>query len=162
MFLPSRSRLKAAVLWLALSGATTLHGQFSDTTPPILTGFSFSPAVIDTRSSPQNVTFSATAADDLSGITTVDVVLGSSSGQSQFVFLVRSGGTPLAGSFSRVFPFPQFTASGAWTVSNVTLFDAVGNRRLMDTATLQAAGFPVTLNVTSTPDVTPPTFSTLR
>ena len=51
----------------------------------------------------------------------------------------------MTGSLS--FPFPQYSEAGIWTVSEIRVYDAVGNIRTLLTAEIAAAGFPTQLTV---------------
>jgi hypothetical protein len=57
-------------------------------------------------------------------------------------------------------PFPQYGEGGTWRVETVFLQDDVGNYRYLNTADLQALGYPTTLEVASVQDVTAPTLAT--
>src|SRR5512139_47026 len=57
-----------AALLLALPSPAPAQ---ADTTPPVLAGFSFSPAAIDTTAGPATVVVTIHATDDLSGVASV-------------------------------------------------------------------------------------------
>ena len=121
-----------------------------DTTPPTLTGFTVSPASINTMTRPATITATFSATDDLSGVNFANVFLRSPSGAQE-----RSCGGSLQ--TSAVFKtvscdllFPAFSEGGAWTVSRVSLGDVAGNIRALVTADLQTAGFSITVTVVST------------
>jgi len=102
--------------------AVCAYSQTSDVTPPTLLSFSFSPTSIDTRAGPQNITFTADASDDLSGVSSLIVIeLAGPNDQTQGVILLRTSGTAALGTYSATYSFPQFMAAGAWRVdgSNV-------------------------------------------
>jgi Dockerin type I domain len=154
------SSLCRSFLALAIACAP-LYPQASDVTAPTLLSFSFRPSSIDTRFGPQNITFTADVADDLSGVGYVSVQLSNTSNQLHTIALSRTTSTPLSVTYTATYPFPQFTASGDWQVS-VRTNDVVGNTATSTTATLQARGFPASLTVVSTPDTTPPQIESLQ
>ena len=121
----------------------------SDTLPPQLLAFSFTPSTIDVSQASQRiVTIRAELLDDLSGIAFGSVTFRSlSSGQSRNAGIGFTRGDFLHGTFEGSVVFPPESASGVWTVSNVTIGDVVGNTTFLDTASLTAAGFPTVLTV---------------
>ncbi|HKZ79572.1 MAG TPA: hypothetical protein VJ124_14950 [Pyrinomonadaceae bacterium] len=138
----------------------------SDTTPPTLVSFSFTPSAIDTTAAQQPVTVTMRVTDDLAGAFPALLSFVSPSGRQGQAILTGEFnlifGTSLDGVWQATLNFPQFTESGAWTVSGLLLNDLAGNSVALNAATLQALGFPVTLSVTSTPDTTPPQLVGLR
>ena len=120
----------------------------TDTTPPNLTAFSFTPATIDVSSGPNTVTISAAVTDDLSGATIFQVGLVSPSGGASQSGSASFKATPLTTGWVPV-TFPQGSEEGIWTVSTVFLSDAVGNTRVLNAGDLAALGFPTHLTVTN-------------
>jgi hypothetical protein len=52
---------------------------------------------------------------------------------------------------------PRYSEAGPWTVANITLWDRVWNRSILNTAALSAGGFPTALTVIdANPDTQPP------
>jgi hypothetical protein len=157
-----RFSLIVVALLIPISG----FGQ-SDTTPPTLVSFNM-PSAINTTGGPQPVTVTMRLTDDFAGVFGVSAELRSPSGnQTFFVVFQRVSGTVLDGVWQGAMAtpdgnFPPFTESGTWTVSTVRLSDAVSNRVVHTTATLEALGFAVSLEVTSIPDVNPPQVVGLR
>src|SRR5579859_5113171 len=152
----------ACFIALLLAAAGHLSAQV-DTTPPKLVAFDFNPKTIDVTVGAQTITVTAHLTDDLSGVITLFGAVGAqftspSGAQTQFgsfgSFNLVSG-TSLDGNYQTTVTFPQFSEAGAWTVQ-VFLEDKVSNSSSIDSAALQALGFPATLTVTSTPDTTPP------
>jgi hypothetical protein len=134
--------------------------QIQDVTPPTLTAFSFTPTTIATSSDPASVAVSWSATDDLSGITLAQVRFLSPSG-AQASFAVSTFSPPtLSISATADATFPQFSEAGTWTVAEVFVGDAVGNRGVYTTTALSQLGFPTTLVVVGqAEDVTPPVIS---
>ena len=131
--------------WASLSLASA---QSQDVTPPILTALSFTPTTIDTSSGPADVAVSVSATDDLSGIRVVEVDFMSPSdtqGRGAGSDFSPSPPTNLSATLNAT--FPQFSEAGTWTVAQVVLIDAVGNRRTYSTAELAQLGFPTDLVV---------------
>jgi hypothetical protein len=123
-----------------------------DITPPVLTAFSFTPTTIDTTSGAATVTVTASITDDLSGTATGAVYFYSPSQnqhRSCFFTFPQTGLVTFNGTCST--EFLSLGEAGTWTVYGVDLFDIVGNRQLLSTADLQAAGFPTDLIVNTTP-----------
>jgi uncharacterized protein (DUF934 family) len=158
----NRRDFRAADLQAAGFSAVLNVISTQDVTAPNLTGLSFDPTSIDTTSGEAAVTVSISLSDDLSGVSSSVVVFSSPSvGQSRSCNPVR----PPAGTLSFMgtckVVFPAFGEGGAWSVSEILVFDAVGNRRDFRAVDLQAAGFPEVLNVISTQDVTAPNLTGL-
>ena len=143
-----------------------VSAQVSDTMPPQLVGLTIVPSSINVSSSSQTVTITLHVTDDLSGTafsgsngSTLEFV-SPSGNQTQFLnagtFTLTSG-TVLNGFWSAPMTFPRFAEPGNWTLAFVTLYSAAGNHATLNTAALNAAGFPTTLTVTTTiGDTTPP------
>jgi hypothetical protein len=121
-----------------------------DTTPPVLTAFTFTPTTIDTTSGQAKVTATLTATDDLSGVRYVYVQFRSPSGtQTQLgagLAACEPGIAPCTISVDAY--FPQFGELGFWTVDKVYVDDAVLNWTAYPTAALAEMGFPTQLLVT--------------
>jgi hypothetical protein len=132
-----------------------------DLTPPVLTGFRFTPAVINTSLGSASVTIELDLTDDLTG---VDFSLASLYGgffhgayfRSPSFVQLRSAccsgfsmtaGTVLDGTWQANIFFPQYSEAGTWkpTLSGVT--DHVRNRLFMSPAALEAGLFPTNLVV---------------
>jgi hypothetical protein len=141
----------------------------TDSTPPTLTGLSFSPSVIDTSGSAQNVTVTLSASDNISGVdftpSTPNLAaffhlyfVSPSGGQfaevNPYAIPPLVAGTPQAGTWQLTAPWPQFSEEGTWSVGVLTLGDKVGNTRGYGSSQLQALGFPSTIVVTK-PSLTP-------
>jgi hypothetical protein len=134
---------------------TTLNvTSATDTTPPNLTGFGFTPASIDIGVSAGNLPVSFQSTDDLSGVTAFQVTFISPSNNSQ-----QSAGTTFAASTSIsgsvLVHFPPGSETGTWTVGSVFLSDAAGNTRTLTAGNLAGHGFPTQL-IVSNADSTPP------
>ncbi len=133
-----------------------------DSTPPLLSGLTFSPTIVNTSPAPQNVAITVSASDDISGldftpttsnIAWIELGFNSPSG-NQFVFVnpftppVPQAGTPLAGSWTFTANWPQFSEQGTWNATYFRLQDKVGNIRSYSTSQLQSMGFASTLVIT--------------
>jgi len=126
----------------------------SDTQPPTLTSFTFSPMAIDTTTTSASVTVTAQVTDNLSGVSGVTVqFLSPSENQEQQCGLNLVSGTNLNGTYQCVIVVPAFSEAGTWTVSNVFVVDKTGNLQFYFTSDLQALGFPTQLIVDSTTTV---------
>ena len=138
--------------------SSPLSAQTQDATPPVLTGFTFSPMSVNTTTSSAVVNLMAQATDNLSGVALVNVVFVSPSGKYSISSgnLGRTGGTSLNGTWTNPVTIPAFSEAGAWVVSDVSVIDNVNNLATYSTSALQALGFPTQLQVTSQQDATPP------
>ena len=132
-----------------------------DTTPPTLTGFTFSPMAVNTTTSPATVSLTAQVTDDISGVERVVVIFASPTGHSgPGVNLISTLGSDLNGTWAGTATFPAHGEAGTWTVFSVLVTDNVNNNRFYYTSDLQALGFPTQLQVTSNnQDTTPPTLT---
>jgi serine protease len=132
----------------------------TDTSPPVLQGLSVSPSSVDVTGGSSAVTVTATITDDLSGVVEGVTQLGIESPSRNQI----SGG-PLsrvsADTYKATLTIPQNAEGGAWHLRYVTLRDNAGNSRSMFEAELGAAGFAVSVQVTSVADTAPPSLSTL-
>jgi hypothetical protein len=115
---------------------------------------------VDTRTRTQTVTFTATAADDVSGIGSVDF-FGSMGGQSitsavdgDFVDLDPVAGTP--GTWRGSIEVKRWVGSGTWRVRRLFIEDKVGNPAFYSSARLDELGFAHTLDVRSRTDTSRP------
>ncbi|HET7231680.1 MAG TPA: Ig-like domain-containing protein [Longimicrobium sp.] len=126
-----------------------------DTTAPVLHAFSFSPSSI-------------TAGDMVSaGVKTTDTGLGTGGMSVTFRNSASHQGIGCASStrimkadtigFICQVPIPAYLQGGQWVVETVRVSDANGNFTRLNTADLQAAGYPWELNVTgASPDTVRP------
>jgi hypothetical protein len=139
-----------------LSVVAPLPALAQDTTPPVLTGFTFSPAAVNTATSPATVTVTEQITDDRSGVKFgfVDFI-SPSGGQEVYCYGSLISGTDLNGTWQCQMVLPGYGEAGAWTAA-VSVEDNVGNNGSYDASDLQALGFPATLQVTSNQDTTPP------
>ena len=136
----------------------TLTGT-PDVTNPTLTGVALSASSVDVSSGGQSVTATVTATDNASGVRSGSLTY-SNGGHDVTAFFDTSNrtGSPTAATFTVQLNVPQYTAPGAYTLSDVELTDQAGNNAAYSSATLPAAGVARTLTVGDAhPDVTPPT-----
>lgn len=127
----------------------------SDTTPPQLPQLAnslvFSPNFIDTTKGDQSVTVTVTLTDNLSGVSYAGLSFLSPSGnQSHYAYFGpynRIAGTALNGTYQTTVTIPQYSEAGNWQISYVYAVDQVGNYMSLNTAQLQAMGFPTQLVV---------------
>ena len=128
-----------------------------DTTPPVLQGFSFSPAAINTQTGAQTVTVTAHITDDLSGFAGSRWVsfTSPSGNQHEYGYFILTSGNANDGMYQASVSFPEYGEAGNWN-AGVDLRDAVGNERIYLPSDLSALGFPTTVTITSTQDITAP------
>ena len=143
-----------------------LAAQGGDTTPPELNGYDFTPKTIDVTPGSQDVVFDIEMTDDYGLFTSGGQLVcwgwfRSPSGQQNMGIGVYSNdiisGSETHGLFRIILTFPQTSEEGTWTISNLYLYDAVGNTRSLDTNDLMTMGLPTKLEVINPfSDITPP------
>ena len=136
-----------------------------DITPPVVNELSVSPTSVDVTAESKTVTVTATITDPAEGGVSSGVEGGTieysppggggfcSSGRICASFVHKTGDE-----YTATVTFPRFSKAGTWTPS-VRVVDHVGNFREYTAAQLEAAGFKAAVQVTSTPDTTPPEIS---
>lgn len=134
---------RAIVLMLAMSVLTVVGmAQTHDTTGPVLTAFSFAPPNPDAQASDATVTFTVSATDDLSGVQKINISVKGPTGIVKWSAWYGNAATSTTQTI--VLQLPRYSAAGTWTVTSVSLIDAVGNYSEKDTAALTAAGYSTT------------------
>ena len=133
-----------------------------DTTPPVLTIESVTPAQVDTSTSSQTVTVRTHVTDDLSGV-------GANGGPS-FSFKSPAlsvwtsapveasrlvSGTAWDGVYDVAVTVPRFAELGIWKLSGVSVSDALGNS-INPNSMPSAAGYSASFEVTTLPAGPPP------
>src|SRR5690242_10143203 len=103
---------RTLVLLGALAAQIPILAQ-QDTTPPVLTGFTFTPMAVNTTTGPATVTVTAQVTDDLSGVMRVIPTFISPS-QKQIIMppslsLALTSGTDLNGTWTGTVSFPAFS-----------------------------------------------------
>lgn len=132
----------------------------ADSTPPNITGFTFTPS-INTTSGPADVTVNFTLTDDLA-INSGSVYVGfiGPSGKTRGnTYTVPASPAITSKTDSMTISFPKFAEQGTWKVSFIIVTDAAGNTLVLDpTGALGTypSGFASVLTVTSATDNTPP------
>ncbi len=156
----SRGSILLLAVQFALSAAapSVVIGQ-TDTTPPVLIDFSFTPAAIDLSAGGASVLATFQVTDDLSGTALAGVTF--SGPGSPLVFkdcsaIAPVSGTAQAGIWECSLDFPPGSNLGTWHVLQVELQDVDGNGRFYLSGELSASGFPTELMVTAESDTTPP------
>ncbi|HEX4490239.1 MAG TPA: putative Ig domain-containing protein [Acidimicrobiia bacterium] len=125
----------------------------SDTTPPVLSAFDFTPKSIDTSSAPATITVTATITDDLSGFDHGDVTFSAlgrtgetpAEADVEFDASDRISGTALAGTYQNTMTFQPTAIGGKWGVQpggSAWFYDAAGNSATYGADDFRAAGFP--------------------
>ncbi|MBK9171368.1 MAG: hypothetical protein IPM24_28480 [Bryobacterales bacterium] len=140
----------------------TVASSPSDTTPPTLFSFDYTPKFINTTEGFQFVTVRVQADDDLSGLlfgpTTPlasffesGINFRSPSGQQVRGYCCSTwtlvGGTPLNGTWEAQVFFPRFSEEGTWKVFQLQIKDAVRNMAHFNAADLEARMLPTELVV---------------
>ena len=131
------------VITLTASLTSTVALAASDSTPPTLASFSFTPTTVDTSASQQAITFTARITDDLAGVSSGYIEFDSPSGQylsAQFYSNYRVSGTAQDGNYVYNAIVPRYSEQGTWTAVYGSLTDGVGNRRSAKAAILSRRG----------------------
>lgn len=122
--------------------------SFQDTTAPLLRSLTFAPTCVDTAYGPATVKVTARATDDHTGVNMVYLNFRSPSGQQRGnATLKRISGGPLDGLWEGTATLPRYSEQGRWTAHDLGLRDGVSNWRYLTLGDLQAAGYPVYLQV---------------
>src|SRR5260370_465760 len=149
----ARNSVKTLFL-LLLAVIAALPALASDTQPPVLTSFTFSPTSVNTTTSSATVNLTAQVTDDLSGTNDVYLYFVSPSGQhSAFGPMTLTSGSNLNGTWTGQSSIPAFSEPGTWIVSQLVVADFVGNFHEYLTSDLAALGFPTQLIVDSSTTV---------
>src|SRR5258708_4244297 len=139
---------------LLLAAMAALPALASDTTPPVLTSFTFSPMSVNTTTTSASVTVTMQATDNLSGVGFTDLVFLSPSGaQATNCSGSLVSGTILNGTWQCTAIVQAFSEPGTWTVEYVQVVDNVGLDSFYSTSDLIALGFPTQLIVDSSTTV---------
>jgi hypothetical protein len=120
----------------------------SDSSAPLLAGFSFTPDTVHVSAKQDTVVVTLRASDDATGIMNIYVTLRSASGSTslQTTACELVDGTRNDGTFRCNLPIPQDVERGTYTF-RVSLQDSIYRFRSYLTAGLQAAGYPTTVTV---------------
>ena len=126
----------------------------NDTTPPVVTGVSVNPQVVDVSEEARTIQVIYTATDDISGVAhTTGYVSGlvfTSPSGSQTVKInasnfVLTSGTVQDGQHSATATFPQFAESGIWQLTNMLVEDGAGNLLSLGSAAIENLGLNVSV-----------------
>jgi hypothetical protein len=155
--------MKTQVLVALLFFVATVEAQISDTTPPKLVEFGFSPTVVDISTNGQWMTLTARITDDLSGFGTSDPdslfysyanVVFRPAGAEAFIQLSahwdpfsRISGNELDGVYKTELYIPANSRTGVWTAASFVLADAVRNTTNLNALDLQWLGAPISFTV---------------
>lgn len=161
-----RSYSSAALSALGFPSTLVVVSAVSDTSPPQLAAFDFTPKTVDVSASAQTITVTARLVDASGAGTYVrqsqpsTVIFRSPSGQ--YVDAIFDGahpytGTAQDGTYREAMVIPAHSEAGTWTVETVLLIDTLLNQKRIGPGTLAALGFPTSFTVISTgADTTPP------
>jgi hypothetical protein len=144
---------------LGSPSSLTITGGHADTDAPVLTSLSFN-SVIDVSDGGKPLTFTATGADDASGIADliiyfskpISYAFSPTSSPSSFSLFIADGNYPDTwsdGQAATTFTISPFNAPGVYMIDHVTLSDHVGNTRTYSDRDLLALGSPTSLVITN-------------
>jgi len=123
---------------LATIAPTPMASASADENPPVLESLTVTPALVDARTEPAEVTFEARITDDSSGYEFGYV---STHETSKDVAFTRVSGTPADGIYRTTIPWDSYDADGDIHFSVIVL-DAAGKTHAYGSADLIAAGMP--------------------
>ncbi|MGD9418114.1 MAG: DUF7035 domain-containing protein [Verrucomicrobiota bacterium JB025] len=100
----------------------------TDTTAPTLTGFTLTPAMVDTSASAQTINVGVTASDDMAGIASISIWVHNPNYEYQPLVSghISPPSPSLGGTFTTTLEIPSGSMEGDW-ICEVYLRDAVGN-----------------------------------
>src|SRR5258706_181923 len=154
-----RNSVKTLFL-LFLAAIAALPALASDTTPPTLTSFTFTPMAVNTTTDSATGTVTAHLTDDLSGVNAAGVYFSSPSTEhSVGTSLALMSGTNLNGTFQGTMTVPAYSEAGTWTIGYVYVFDAVNNQNYYYTAFFNATASPDTFTLSLHPALPIPTLT---
>lgn len=159
------SRLTLILIFIL---ATIIQANAQGTAPnPIeISNLNFSPAVIDTTDSAQNVSVNVRITDSLTTVKNIAVRFRSLTG-NQFVTIAMTAqqlisGDSRDGIYQGNAVFPQYSKMGKWAIFEIVVFD-VSTYRNFYSSDLAARNFPVDLEVISlNEDLAPPELSDFK
>jgi hypothetical protein len=111
-----------------------------DTTPPVLLDFKISPVLFDTSQGDVRIDFCVTAADDISGTSTAHVTAPIIPGTP----VVNFGEATAPTESCYILFVPRGAAQGKYLIE-ITLYDRLGNQRIVSGEDLCALGFPCSI-----------------
>ncbi|HEX5043104.1 MAG TPA: hypothetical protein VFV75_09360 [Candidatus Polarisedimenticolaceae bacterium] len=150
----------AAVLAIALASASPAAAQ-SDTTPPVVTSFGFTPASVDVTAASGTVQCTVHATDSPAGVYDANArFVSPSRTQVAYCYTALGAGTVFDGTWQGEATIPQHAEQGTWTAEIWQLHDNVGNFRAYSTGDLRQAGFATDLQVVSDLDTEAPIVTT--
>ena len=120
-----------------------------DTTPPVLTEFSFTPTELNLDEGESDITFSFVIIDDLSGISPpIKFEISSPSNIKYVIHLSCPDSQECIDDI--VYTFDEFSESGIWIVNYIFLRDHNMNDHHYNTEELNSMGFETEINVINT------------
>jgi len=135
-----------ASLGYATSVAVTNTG--SDSTAPSLTGLTILTPEVFPASGDAQMSFMASATDDISGIEKIRIDLTGPNGQYLAAWGYFFDTTPLAASGQMdTAVLSTLLQDGSWTISQIEVYDAAGNSSKYDTFDLGISGYSTTVTV---------------
>jgi hypothetical protein len=121
-----------------------------DVTPPTLTSLTITPTVIDLSDGAKEITFTASATDDLSGVGKVVIWVDQKmpSGNELIGLYGSFDDDWEDGQVSVTHTFPEYMASQEYRIEEVTVEDGMRNEAVYTSAQLTAMGFPTSFTIT--------------
>jgi hypothetical protein len=135
-----------------------------DAAPPEIRSLGFDRAAVDTSTGAQTITLTARLTDDFSGVRFAFVQFFNIAGQVQvapFYWSSLRSGTALDGIYEGALAMPMHSAPGTWYIDVLSMYDQVGNVRMLTRSELAAQGMPTSFEQTGPGDTTPPTLREL-
>jgi len=134
----------------ALGYGTTVNviNTGGDGVAPTLQGFTILTPDVYPASGSARMSFMVSAMDDVSGIEKIRIDLRGPSGQYLAAWGYFFDTTPLSTSAQiDTAVLSNLTERGSWTISQIEIYDAAGNSRVIDTTALGNSGYATSVNV---------------
>lgn len=136
---------------MGLSVSFAMISDPQDMEAPILSGFGFTPEVVNTILSPDSTTFSMNLTDNLSGFSYGGFRATSPSGEQNHFMYFSSynliSGDELNGEYQITKEFPRYSEFGEWKINYLYLYDRTTNRKYYYTQDIESLGFPTTIKM---------------
>jgi len=125
-------------------------GPLADDQPPGVAGFAFQPQQLF-AASPQTINLTAHLIDDQGVFAAEAVFSGPRGEEAAALFSAQNltSGTAKDGYYSATMILPPSNETGRWHLTNLTIVDREGNRKILIQADLQDLGLPTVITVIS-------------
>ena len=153
-----RSFDAAALADAGLASGVDISDANPDATPPTVNSVQVTPATVDVRTGPADVTVQIAAADSLSGVSSAVAFLTSPAQTGAGIGLSLVSGASTNGVWRGTTTLPEHARAGHWTL-HVRVFDGLWNSTDLPASQLSAMGLTSGFDVLSVEDAEGPQFS---